>query len=101
MANPYKQLFRVRGTVAFSFAGLLARMPISMTGIGIITMLSQMKDSYWLAGGVAATFTLAMALLAPQISRAVDRYGQSRVLPIATGIHVISMTLLLLCTHYG
>lgn len=101
MANPYKELFSVPGTIAFSLAGLVARMPISMTGIGIITMLSQMKGSYWLAGTVAATFTFTMALIAPQISRAVDRYGQSRVLPIATGISVISIALLLLCAHYG
>ncbi len=72
MANPYKELFSVPGTIAFSLAGLVARMPISMTGIGIITMLSQMKGSYWLAGTVAATFTFTMALIAPQISRAVE-----------------------------
>ncbi|PKF79120.1 MFS transporter [Vibrio sp. vnigr-6D03] len=100
MANPYKELFSTPGTIAFSFSGLIARMPISMTGIGIITMLSQLRDSYWLAGAVAATFTLTMALVAPQISRAVDRYGQSRVLPIATAISVVSLFALLFCTYY-
>jgi MFS family permease len=41
-----------------------------------------------------------MALLAPQIARAADRHGQSRVLPYATGISAIALLLLLLCTHY-
>lgn len=71
-----------------------------MTGIGIITMLSQVRGSYWLAGAVAATFAFSMALLAPQIARAADRHGQSRVLPYATGISAIALLLLLFCTHY-
>ena len=72
-----------------------------MVGIGIITMLAQLHGSYWLAGAVAATFALAMALLAPQISRWVDRYGQRRVLPGVTAIGVSALLALLLCSHYG
>ncbi|WP_340616739.1 MFS transporter [Xenorhabdus entomophaga] len=100
MANPYKELFSMPGALAFSVAGLIARMPISMTGIGIITMLSQLRGSYWIAGTVAATFTFSMAILAPQISRMVDRFGQSFVLPYVTALSVISMFILLLCTHF-
>ena len=101
MANPYRDIFRAPGTKAFSGAGLIARMPISMVGIGIITMLAQLHGSYWLAGAVAATFTLAMALLALQISRWVDRYGQSRILPGVTAIGVSALLALLLCSHFG
>ncbi|AIA45681.1 major facilitator superfamily transporter [Serratia sp. FS14] len=100
MANPYFTLFSAPGSKAFSSAGLIARLPISMTGIGIITMLSQVHGSYWLAGAVAATFAFSMALLAPQIARAADRYGQSRVLPYATGVSALALLLLLICTHY-
>ena len=101
MANPYREIFSAPGTKAFSGAGLIARMPISMVGIGIITMLAQLQGSYWLAGGVAATFALATALLAPQISRWVDRYGQSRILPGVTAIGVSALLALLLCSHFG
>ncbi|QJU38368.1 MFS transporter [Serratia marcescens] len=100
MANPYFTLFSAPGSKAFSSAGLIARLPISMTGIGIITMLSQVRGSYWLAGAVAATFAFSMALLAPQIARASDRYGQNRVLPYATGVSALALLLLLICTHY-
>ncbi|MDC9614612.1 MFS transporter [Xenorhabdus khoisanae] len=100
MANPYKELFSTPGALAFSMAGLIARMPISMTGIGIITMLSQLRGSYWIAGAVAATFTFSMAILAPQISRLVDRFGQGLILPYVTAFSVISMLILLLCTHF-
>ena len=101
MANPYREIFRAPGSLAFCAAGLIARMPISMTGIGIITLLAQLRGSYWLAGAVAATFALAMALIAPQISRWVDRYGQRRVLPGVTALGVSSLLALLLCSHLG
>ncbi|MCY9514344.1 MFS transporter [Paenibacillus apiarius] len=100
MPNLYREIFEAPGAKGFSAAGFVARMPISMMGIGIVTMLSQLRGEYWLAGAVAATFALASALMAPQISRMVDRLGQSRVLLPATGISVVSIVCLLLCTRY-
>ncbi|MCG7318608.1 MFS transporter [Brevibacillus laterosporus] len=100
MPNPYRELFDAPGAKGFSAAGFIARMPISMTGIGLVTMLSQLRGEYWLAGTVAATFALAAALMAPQISRLVDRLGQSRVLLPATVVSVLSIIALLLCTRY-
>ncbi|AJO79712.1 MFS transporter [Pseudomonas sp. MRSN 12121] len=99
MANPYRELFDAPGSRAFVTAGMIARMPISMTGIGLITMLSQLKGGYALAGSVAATFALATAFCAPQVSRMVDRFGQGRVLPIAAGVGGGALLALLLCTR--
>lgn len=100
MANPYRILFQASGTRAFSLAGLLARLPLPMTGIGIITMLSQLRGSYALAGAVSATFVITYALMSPQVSRMVDRYGQRRVLPLSAGLSVVGLLLLLACTHW-
>jgi MFS family permease len=69
-----------------------------MTGIGIITLLSQLRGSYALAGAVSATFVLTYALLSPQVSRWVDRRGQGRVLPWATAASAAGLLLLLACT---
>jgi MFS family permease len=95
MLTPYRTLFATPGNRRFALAGLLARLPLPMTGIGIITLLAQLRGSYALAGAVAATFVLTYALLSPQISRLVDRHGQSRVLPVATAVSVFGMALLL------
>ncbi|MGJ7541461.1 MFS transporter [Variovorax sp. LT1R16] len=95
MANLYRELFAAPGTRGFALAGLLARIPLPMTGIGIITMLSQLRGSFALAGAVSATFVLTYALLSPQVSRLVDRHGQGRVLPAATAISVVGLLLLL------
>lgn len=100
MANPYRILFQAPGTKGFSLAGLLARLPLPMTGIGIITMLSQLRGSYALAGAISATFVLTYALMSPQVSRMVDRYGQRRVLPLSAGISVLGTLLLLACTYW-
>lgn len=101
MANPYRSLFNVPGTRGFALAGLLARLPLPMTGIGIITLVSQLHGSYALAGAVTATFVLTYALLSPQVSRLVDRHGQSRVLPLATLVSVVGTTLLLAGTWWA
>ncbi|WP_097956463.1 MULTISPECIES: MFS transporter [Streptomyces] len=100
MANPYGVLFRTPGSRAFTAAGFVARMPLAMAGIGIIAMVSQMRGDYGLAGAVSATFTLSMALCGPRISRAVDRRGQSRVLPPVAGLSVMALGALLLCARY-
>ncbi|QTB99752.1 MFS transporter [Alcaligenes sp. SORT26] len=95
MAQPYRELFAAPGTWGFALAGLLARIPLPMIGIGIITMLSQLRGSYALAGAVSASFVLSYALVSPQVSRWVDLRGQSRVLPLATAISVFGLLLLL------
>ena len=100
MPNPYGEIFKAPGAKRFSAAGFVARMPLSMTTIGIVTMLSQTHGEYWLAGAVSATFALANAALAPQISRLVDRHGQSRVLVPATIIAVAGLVALMLATRY-
>ena len=95
MTNPYRTLFAAPGSKGFTLAGLLARLPLPMTGIGIITMLAQLRGSYALAGAVSAAFVLTYALLSPQISRLVDRFGQGRVLPVTTAISVVGLLSLL------
>ncbi|RSE62317.1 MFS transporter [Alcaligenes faecalis] len=100
MAQPYRELFAAPGTRGFALAGLWARIPLPMIGIGIITMLSQLRGSYALAGAVSASFVLTYALVSPQVSRWVDRRGQSRVLPLATAISVLGLLLLLGATWW-
>lgn len=99
MFGTYREIFRAPGTKGFAAAGFVARLPIAMAPIGIVTMLAQSGSGYWLAGAVAATFTLANAFAAPQISRMVDRHGQNRLLVPTTVIAVMAFALLMLATH--
>ncbi|MEE1613724.1 MFS transporter [Microvirga sp. CF3016] len=99
MSNPYAEIFRAPGAKGFAAAGFLARMPIAMAPIGIVAMLSQTHREYWLAGAVSAVFALANALISPQISRAVDRLGQTRVLVPTTAIATVAFVLLILAAN--
>ncbi len=101
MANPYGEIFRAPGAKGFAAAGFIARLPMAMSTIGIVAMLSQVRGEYWLAGAVAATFALTNALLAPQISRLVDRLGQSRVLTPAAALSITGFIGLIAATHFG
>ncbi|WP_037672052.1 MFS transporter [Streptomyces griseus] len=100
MPSPYVALFAAPGSKGFSAAGFIGRMPLSMMGIGVVTMISQLTGRYGLAGALSATVALAAAVLGPQISRLVDLYGQRRVLRPATLVALTSAAALLLAAHY-
>ncbi|GLS37764.1 MFS transporter [Mesorhizobium tianshanense] len=95
MPNPYREIFKAKGAKGFAAAGFVARLPIAMAPIGIVAMLSQTYGEYWLAGAVSATFALANAFVAPQVSRLVDRLGQSRIVVPTTVISVIAFVVLI------
>lgn len=79
----------------FSLAGFIARMPMSMTGFGIVLLVSLTSGSFGRAGLVAAFATLAGAASAPWWGRLIDRVGQSRVLVTAAIINNVSLLLLI------
>ncbi|POX59724.1 MFS transporter [Streptomyces sp. Ru62] len=100
MPSPYRALFAEPGTKAFSAAGFLGRMPLSMMGIGVVTMVSQLTGRYGLAGALSAAIALSAAAIGPQISRLVDRHGQRRVLRPATLVALLAAAGLLLAAHF-
>jgi MFS family permease len=97
--SPYRAIFATPGATAFSAAGLLGRMTLSMTGIGVVTMVSQLTGRYGLAGALSATLALSSAALGPQVSRLVDRHGQRRVLRPAAGVSAVALAGLLVSAH--
>ncbi|MGW4029267.1 MFS transporter [Streptomyces sp. NPDC004838] len=101
MPSPYRAIFAAPGSKAFSAAGFFGRMPLSMMAIGVVTMISQLTGRYGLAGALAATLALSAAVIGPQISRLVDRHGQSKVLRPATLVSVAAASGLLICAQAG
>ena len=92
--GPYLEILRRPGAAKFTAAAFLARIPISMVALGIVLMVSELRGSYALAGIVAAAYTISSALLNPMGSRAVDRWGQMRVVRILVAVHALSLLLL-------
>ena len=65
-----------------------------MMNVGTVTMITLSGHSFLLAGAVSSAIAISTFIVAPQVSRLVDRYGQSRVVPFATAITVLGFALL-------
>jgi MFS family permease len=97
----YRQILSDPRARAFSAAGLIARLPIAMTGLGIILLISLTSGSFGRAGLVAAVSTLTGAVAAPLWGQTIDRLGQARVLTIAAIVNSASLALLVISVQLG
>jgi MFS family permease len=78
--SPYLEILARPGALRFSAAGFLARMPMSMFGLGTVLLISSVTGEYGLAGIVAGTGSVGYAVCIPQVAMLADRFGQHRVL---------------------
>jgi MFS family permease len=99
MLDSYARVLRRPGALAFSGAGLVARLPISMVGLGIVLLVEERTGSYGLAGTVSAVFVLAEAAVAVLHGRWVDHHGQARVLPIAISVFAAGLSLMIVAVE--
>lgn len=79
MSRYLRILRRPAALVPFS-AAVLARLPISMVPLGMVLLVQQVRGTYTVAGLVTAAFALAASLSGPALGRALDTFGQPRVL---------------------
>lgn len=96
MLDSYRRILGLPGTVPFSAAGMVARLPISMVGLGIVLLVQAATGSYGLAGSVSAAYVVSGAAFAILQGRLLDRLGQARVLvPLALTFTLAVATLVL------
>lgn len=91
MLSPYRHIFRVPGSLAFVSAGLIARMPMSMSSLAVVLLISLRTKEYAIAGLLTAMGALLSAFIAPRWSGLADRRGQNWVLARTLPIYVLSM----------
>ncbi len=101
MFSAYGDVLRRPGALAMSSAGFVARLPMAMLGLGEVLFVSSQTGSYGLAGALSAASALANAFLGPFLGRAVDRFGQSRVLPLLVAGNVAGLLLFVLLVDHG
>jgi MFS family permease len=78
--TPYRRVLDTSGAWRFSLSGFVARIPMSMVTLGIVLVVEAKTGSYGLAGSISAAYMLASSVAGPLLGRAIDRYGQARVL---------------------
>lgn len=88
MAGSYRDLLTRPGVPSFTTAGFIGRLPISMLTLGIVLYVTDLTNSYALAGAMSATFALAQAFIGPFGARLVDRFGQDRTVWVLAIVQV-------------
>lgn len=95
--NPkvYLSILKVRRAYPFDIAGLLMRFYAYMMSIGTVSMLSLSGYSFLKSGIIASLIAFSIFLFSPRISKLVDEFGQSRVVPLAAVVVICGLTLML------
>src|SRR5258708_10368313 len=88
--NPYLELLRAPGALAFSSAGFVGRMSMSMYGLGTVLLIALLTGRYGEAGTGAAAGSVGYAVLSPVIATRAGRLGQRRVLLVQAAVFAIS-----------
>ena len=101
MLTSYRRVLSEPGTLRFSATGLVARLPISMVGLGIVLLVSAATGSYAVAGAVSAAYMIANAGLAILQGRLLDTLGQGRVLAATSIGFALAMVLLVWTVEAG
>lgn len=96
MLKKYRQAFAGNTAWRFSAAGFIARLPVSMVGIGILMYVEAERGSYTIAGAVSGSISIAGAIGGPVSSRLVDKLGQHRVLPFQIALILVCSTALII-----
>jgi MFS family permease len=99
--NPYIDLLRTRGAVAFSATAFVARMPMAMYALGTVLLIASLTGHYGIAGTVAAAGSVGYALCGPFVAQLADRLGQRRVLVPQTVIFTASSCAFIACAELG
>ena len=87
----YRRALLTPGALAFFLAAAPARLGLAMTGLGLVWLVHDMTGSYGRAGLVTGAFAVTEAVIGPQVARVIDRYGQTRVVPLLVTAHGLAI----------
>ncbi|MBB3044830.1 MFS transporter [Nocardioides soli] len=101
MFTSYRRILSAPGALKMSSTALIARLPISMVGLGIVLLVSAATGRYGVAGAVSAAYMVSNAGFAILQGRLLDRLGQGRVLAVASISFGVSISLLVTSVQAG
>jgi MFS family permease len=70
--------------------GALGRVPMAMNTVAIVFLVSDVRDSFALAGLTSAFYTMSGAILSPRIGKLADQFGTRSVLLPVTAINAVA-----------
>ncbi|MCM3886573.1 MFS transporter [Frankia sp. R82] len=94
-SSRYRRTLATPGASRFLPAAFVGRLPLAMHAMGTVLFVQDRTGSYAVGGGVAACGAISEAMCAPAIGRALDRYGQARILVLGVCGHLVGVAGLL------
>ncbi|MCR8576882.1 MFS transporter [Streptomyces sp. Isolate_219] len=94
MAAGYAELLRTRHAARLLAGTLVGRLPNATAALAVVLFVRAEGGSYALAGALAAVYGVCTAVGQPLLGRAVDLYGQPRVMLPASVLSALGMVLL-------
>ncbi|MFT4289384.1 MFS transporter [Nocardioides sp.] len=96
----YRRLFELAGTTYVVIA-FLARLPLAMSQLGTLLLVSEATGSYGLGGLSAGALAVANAVGAPFAGSLADRLGQRHVVLVQALAGAAALTALVALVHAG
>jgi MFS family permease len=96
----YRRLFELAGTT-YVVVAFLARLPLAMSQLGTLLLVSESTGSYGLGGLSAGALAVANAVGAPVAGSLADRLGQRHVVLVQSLAGAVSLTALVALVHAG
>jgi MFS family permease len=96
----YRRLFQLAGA-PYVVVAFLARLPLAMSQLGTLLLVSEASGSYGLGGLAAGALAVANAIGAPFAGSLADRIGQRHVVLVQSLAGAASLTLLVALVHGG
>jgi MFS family permease len=91
VATGYAELLRAKHAMRLLTGTLVGRLPNATAALVIVLFVRAEGGSYTLAGVLSAVYALATAVGQPSLGRAVDLYGQPRVMVPAAVLSALGM----------
>lgn len=93
MAAGYGELLGTRHAARLLTGTLIGRLPNATAALAVVLFVRAEGGSYALAGALSAVYGVANAIGQPLLGRAVDRWGQPRVMLPAAVVSALGMAL--------
>jgi hypothetical protein len=101
MFTRYRTVLAHPGALRFSLTAMVARLPISVSTLGVVLLVTGLGRSYALAGALSATFTICNGLSSVVQGRLLDRLGQFLVLPVVAALYGLGVVGLVTALESG